>query len=101
MYMIVDCLNVDHADDADFNNTEILFTIAAGQDYFDIQLSDIIEADGVNEAKQYLILVLEITPSLQLDLQLDQYSGVLVLTIEDDNREVSCDNTYIFMVVHQ
>ena len=79
-------LFVDDDERQDFNNASIDFTLSAGERNFDIEISDIIYGDDVNEAAEQLILVLEITNATEIEL--DEHGGVLVLTILDDNREI-------------
>ena len=78
---------VDDDERKDFNNAEIEFTLPAGEENINIELSDVINVDDVNEAAEQLILVLEITNAT--DIELDEHGGVLVLTILDDNREIT------------
>ena len=72
----------------DFNNTDISFTLPAGFDHFDIDMFQIINVDGVNEANEQFILVLELE-GITSDLELDEHRGILVVTILDNNRELS------------
>ena len=76
----------DNDEKQDFNNTVIEFTLPAGDEFFNIELFDIINSDDINEAAEQLILVIEITNAT--DIELDEHGGVLVLTILDDNREI-------------
>ena len=69
----------------DFNNTVINFTLSPGQDQFEIDMLSIISSDGINEAEEQFILVLEY--SSEAVLELDEDGGVLVVTILDDNRK--------------
>ena len=80
-------LSLPHTDDGDrkdFNNTKRAFTIPSGTSRWDISLP-IVNADDVNEAEEQLILVLEIDDATELNL--DQYGGILILKILDNNRE--------------
>ena len=88
-------LCADDNERQDFNNEVIEFTLPAGEDIFDIELSDIINVDNVNEAAEQFILVLEITNAT--DIELDEHGGVLVLTILDDNREIV--TIYFYMLL--
>ena len=75
----------DDADKQDFNNNVINFTLSLREDYFEIDMADIIIADDINEAEEQFILVLEY--SSEAELELDEDGGVLVVTILDDNRK--------------
>lgn len=79
----------------DFNSTVISFTLSAGSDHFDIDMSHIINVDGVNEAKEQFILVLELDGTS--DLELDEHRGILVVTILDNNRELTFDSALSFI----
>ena len=74
------------ADGEDFNNAVIMFTLLAGEEDYNLQLSDIVIDDEVNEAREQLILVLNITSGPEIEL--DEHGGVLVLSILDDDREI-------------
>ena len=68
----------------DFTNTVFNFTIPAGYSFFDIQTTDIIVADTINEAEEQFLLVLEIDSN---EVTFDEDGGILVVTILDSNRK--------------
>ena len=63
----------------------INFTVPAMNLTVDVDLSDLIEVDNVNEANEQLVLVLE--PDPDIDIDFDEFGGILVLTIRDQNRK--------------
>ena len=78
--------NADEENRIDFNNTVFKFTISAGDidNFFDIQTTDIIVADDVNEAEEQFLLVLETDSN---EVTFDDEGGILVVTILDSNRK--------------
>ena len=66
----------------DFNNTVLNFTITAGNDAFDVDISTLISEDEVNEAAEQFILVLEADSN---EVEFDAQEGILVVTILDNN----------------
>ena len=87
-----------HSDEAgisgrrDFNTTVFNFTITAGTEAFDIDISTLISEDEVNEAAEQFILVLEADSS---EVVFDVQQGVLVVTILDNNRKTNKLHIYI------
>ena len=71
----------------DFNNSVIYFTIPVGDEEYDISTDDIIIDDGINEAQESFIVVLEIDSADPADMvQLDeQFQGILIFTINDND----------------
>ena len=78
----------DNAVKRDFSNNVINFTLSPGEDHFDIDMLNIINVDGINEAEEEFILVLEYSSNAELEL--DEDGGFLVVTILDDNRKTKC-----------
>lgn len=76
--------NADDDNRIDFNNAVINLTIPANSTVFDIQATDIIVADNVNEAEEEFLLVLELNTD---EVTFDEEGGILVVTILDSNRK--------------
>ena len=76
--------NADEENRIDFINTVFNFTITAGNTVFDIQTTDIIVADDVNEAEEQFLLVLELDSN---NVTFDDEGGILVVTILDSSRK--------------
>ena len=76
--------NADEENRVDFINTIFNFIIPAGNTVFDIQTTDIIVVDDVNEAEEQFLLVLEIDSN---EVTFDDEGGILVVTILDSNRK--------------
>ena len=69
----------------DFDNTPINFTVLASNLTAEVDLVNLITVDDVNEANEQLVLVLEPDPDIIIDF--DEFGGILVLTIRDQNRK--------------
>ena len=73
------------------------FTMENGSRELDIGVQQFIKVDGVNEAEETFIFVLEITDTQGNDVNFDDEAGILIYTILDDDRESNTASVWLSM----